>query len=115
MRVTSESLLSEMLGNPSSTHELFEWLRELSFIKRRRRNLSADLAREALAAELRWRNPDWYKELHKRARHYYSARVAQTHGLEQQRLLYDFASCTAIIPSFARCWSGSLAATSRPM
>jgi ATP/maltotriose-dependent transcriptional regulator MalT len=91
VRVTTESLLSEMLGNTSSTHELFEWLRELSFIETSAAGIFPhDLAREALAAELRWRNPDWYKELHKRARHYYSARVAQTHGLGQQRLLYDF-------------------------
>jgi hypothetical protein len=90
-RVTTESLLSEMLGSTSGTHELFEWLRDLSFIETSAAGIFPhDLAREALAADLRWRNPDWYKELHKRARNYYSARVSQTHGLEQQRLLYDF-------------------------
>ncbi len=91
VRVTTESLLGEMLGNTSSAHELFEWLRELSFVETSAAGIFPhDLAREALAADLRWRNPDWYKELHKRARYYYSARVAQTQGLEQQRLLYDF-------------------------
>ena len=91
VRVTTESLLSEMLGGTSSTQELFEWLRELSFIETSAAGIFPhDLAREALTADLRWRNPDWYKELHKRARQYYSARVAQTQGLEQQRLLYDF-------------------------
>ena len=91
VRVTTESLLSEMLGNMAGTHELFEWLRELSFIETSAAGIFPhDLAREALVADLRWRNPDWYKELHRRARHYYSTRVSQTQGLDQQRLLYDF-------------------------
>ena len=91
VRITTEALLSEMLGSNAGTRELFDWLRNLSFIETSAEGLFPhDLAREALAADLRWRNPDWYKELHKRARHYYSARVPQTRGLEQQRLLYDF-------------------------
>jgi hypothetical protein len=91
VRVTTEALLGEMLGNSTGAHELFEWLRELSFIETSAAGIFPhDLAREALVADLRWRNPDWYKELHRRARGYYSTRVAQTQGLEQQRLLYDF-------------------------
>ncbi len=55
-----------------------------------RRHQPGDLAREALAADLRWRNPDWYAELHRRARTYYSTRLQQTHGQEQQRILFDY-------------------------
>ena len=74
-----------------NVHTLFDWLRGLSFIESQADGLFPhDLAREALTVDLRWRNPDWYKELHKRARNYYTARVSQTSGLEQQRLLYDF-------------------------
>jgi hypothetical protein len=66
-------------------------LRGLSFIEASREGLFPhDLAREALLADLRWRNPDWYKELHNRARVYYSTRFQQIHGLEQQRILYDY-------------------------
>ena len=91
VRITTEALLNEMLGSGLGTHELFDWLRGLSFIESSSEGLFPhDLARETLAADLRWRNPDWYKELHKRARNYYAARVQQTHGLEQQRILYDY-------------------------
>ena len=59
----------------ADAHELFEWLRELSFVETGPSGLFPhDLAREALAAELRWRNPDWYAELHRRARGYYATK-----------------------------------------
>ena len=35
------------------------------------------------------RNPDWYVELHHRARKYYTDRLNQTSGLAQQRLMLD--------------------------
>ena len=49
-----------------------------------------DLAREVLIADLRWRNPDWYVELHGRARTYYTSRLEQTQGQEQHRILFDY-------------------------
>ena len=68
IRLITESLLAEMLGVPDA-HELFEWLRGLSFIQSGAHGIFPhDLAREAMSADIRWRNPDWYKELHKRAR-----------------------------------------------
>jgi hypothetical protein len=103
VRVMTEALLVHILRQPDtvaagidtiaaqSTHELFEWLRGLSFVESSREGLFPhDLAREALAADLRWRNPDWYKELHHRARAYYVSHFQQTHGIEQQRILYDY-------------------------
>ena len=96
VRVTTESLLGEMLGISASgttsegVHSLFEWLRELSFIESSPEGLFPhDLARETLATDLRWRNPDWYVELHNRARKYYTDRLRQTSGLTQQRLMLD--------------------------
>lgn len=90
LRLTTEPLLAEMLAMPDA-HELFEWLRGLSFVESGRQGLFPhDLAREALSADLRWRNPDWYAELHRRARTYFAKRVPQTHGPEQQRLLFDY-------------------------
>ena len=89
VRVTTEPVLCEMLANPE-VNDLFEWLHELSFIEPRPGGLFPhDLARDALVADLRWRNPDWYLELHKRARHYYTHRIRVTTGLEQQRALFD--------------------------
>jgi hypothetical protein len=96
VHVTTESLLGEMLGIPSSgttsegVHSLFEWLRALSFIESSAEGIFPhDLARETLATDLRWRNPDWYVELHNRARKYYTDRLNQTSGLAQQRLMLD--------------------------
>ncbi len=90
VRLITESLLSEMLS-ASDSHELFEWLREQSFIESGPMGLFPhDLTREALAADLHWRNPDWYSELHRRARVYYNARLDQTRDQEQQRILMDY-------------------------
>jgi len=96
VRITTEALLGEMLAMPTSgpasegVHALFEWLRNLSFIESSAEGIFPhDLARETLAADIRWRNPDWYVELHNRARKYYTDRLSQTVGLAQQRLMLD--------------------------
>jgi hypothetical protein len=90
VRLTTETLLAQMLNLPD-VHELFNWLRELSFIESGQLGIFPhDLTREVLSADLRWRNPDWYGELHKRARDYYITRLQQTHGQEQHRVLFDY-------------------------
>jgi hypothetical protein len=90
VRVMTEALLAQALNMPDA-HELFDWLRGLSFIESGPRGLFPhDLAREALVMDLRWRNPEWYAELHKRVRQYYGARLQQTRGQEQQALLIDY-------------------------
>lgn len=90
VRLTTESLLAVLLDQ-ADAHDLFAWLRGLSFIESETRGLFPhDLAREALAADVRWRNPDWYAELHRRARAYYMPRVQRGTGQEQRRLLADY-------------------------
>ena len=90
VRVTTEALLDEMLMMGEAVHELFEWLRGLSFVEARSGGLFPhDLARDALVADLRWRNPDWYAELHRRARSYYHRHIESSTGITQQRLLFD--------------------------
>lgn len=90
VRLTTESLLGAMLDT-GDVHELFEWLQGLSFIDLEPRGLFPhDMAREALAAELRWRNPEWYAELHSRARAYYLARLEQSDRRQQRRVLFDY-------------------------
>ena len=89
VRLMTEAILAEMLAIPD-VHELFEWLRGLSFIESDRQGLFPhDLAREALIADVRWRNPDWYAELHRRARNYFTARMQASRSQEQQRVLFD--------------------------
>lgn len=90
VKVMTEALLAEMLKT-SNVHYLFDWLRSLSFIELGQQGLFPhDLARETLVADLHWRNPDWYAELHRRARSYYAGRLQQTAGQEQQRILFDY-------------------------
>jgi hypothetical protein len=90
VRLTTESLLSVMLDR-SDVHELFDWLRGLSCVEAGLYGIFPhDLAREVLLADLRWRNRDWYAELHHRARNYYMNRLGQTQGQEQHRVLFDY-------------------------
>ena len=90
VRLMTESLLAMMLKQQDA-HELFEWLRGLSFIEADRRGIFPhDLAREALTADLKWRDPDGYAELHTRARGYYMQRVQHGAGPDQRRLLADY-------------------------
>ena len=78
VRYTTEPLLSGVLDQPNA-HELFEWLRGLSFVRPGERGATLhDLAREALATDLRWRNPDWHETLHERIRQYYTDRLKRT-------------------------------------
>ncbi|HEX2092977.1 MAG TPA: AAA family ATPase [Longimicrobiaceae bacterium] len=89
-RLTTEALLTEVLDTPE-VPEVFLWLRGLSFVESGPLGLFPhDMVRDALSADLRWRNPDRYAELHGRARAYYSRRLAQTHGREQQIVLSDY-------------------------
>lgn len=89
VRLTTEALLAEMLALEDA-HELFEWLRGLSFIQSGRLGLLPhDLAREVLVADLRWRNLDLYAELHCRARTYYTMRMQQASTQEQQQIIFD--------------------------
>jgi len=109
LHLTTESLLHEMLqpetGQPSahgsahgqaetgqpSSHELFGWLRSLSLMEVGPSGVFPhDMAREAIVADLRWRDPKWYAELHHRARRYYTARLQQTSGRQQQDVLFDY-------------------------
>ena len=95
VRVTTESLLAAMLDLPATAelavHDLFEWLRHLSFMEAGWLGLFPhDLARDVLIADLRWRNPDRYADLHQRARAYYTRRLGQTQGQEQHRILFDY-------------------------
>lgn len=59
-------------------HDLFEWLRDLSFIRPGERGLVLHvLARNALATDLHWRNPEWHDDLHARARQFYADRLKE--------------------------------------
>ncbi|MDX2139869.1 MAG: ATP-binding protein [Chloroflexota bacterium] len=90
VRLMTESLLADMLA-VDDAHAIFEWLQGLSFIDNGVEGVFPhDLAREALASDLRWRNPEWYATLHDRARKHYFQRFQQSTGVLQQRILIDY-------------------------
>jgi hypothetical protein len=88
-RTTNEALLRDGLG-VADAHELFTWLRGLSFIESGPDGLAPhDLAREALVADLRWRDPDEYDRIFRRIQSHVIGRLRATTGRQQQRVLYD--------------------------
>lgn len=90
VRLISEPLLGAML-KLDDPHPIFEWLRDLSFIESERRGLYPhDLAREALAADLRWRDPARQVELHNLARSFYMQRFREGDGRTQRQILSDY-------------------------
>ena len=72
--VTSETLLRAMMGEEAP--ELFAWLREQPFIEPTGAGLFPhDVVREALEADLRWRDPDGFVDMHRTVHQYLVERV----------------------------------------
>jgi hypothetical protein len=89
-RVTTEPLLADVLG-PDEAPELFSWLRELPFVEQGHLGLFPhDLAREVLDADLRWRDPQSYRDLHARIRSSLISRLRASLVLEHQSAYFDF-------------------------
>ena len=83
-RVTTEDLLAEALDGDDAA-KLFDWLRGLSFIEQGADGaFPHDIVRDALEADLRWRDPAGYVDQHRRIRDHVIARMRATSGAEQQ-------------------------------
>jgi hypothetical protein len=88
-RVTTEALLREAL-RLEDAHELFAWLRGLSFMESGPEGVFPhDLARDALEADLRWRDPEGYRRVFRGVRAHISGRLQASQGHEQQRAISD--------------------------
>jgi hypothetical protein len=88
-RVTTEALLREVLGS-AGAHELFTWLRELSFVESGPEGVYPhDLVRDALEADLRWRDPEGYRRVFRGIRGHINGRLQTSRGQEQQRAIAD--------------------------
>jgi hypothetical protein len=88
-RVTTEPLLRDTLALEDA-HEPFGWLRDLSFIEAGPDGLLPhDLARDVLDADLRWRDPDGYRDLFRRVRGHIYAGLKSSRAREQQRSIFD--------------------------
>lgn len=89
VRVTTEALLAAVLG-PDEAHDLFRWLQNLSFIEQGSQGLFPhDLVREVVEADLRWRNPEAYRQMHHQVRLYLRQRYNESQGVEQQHAFLD--------------------------
>jgi hypothetical protein len=88
-RCTTEALLRHVLGE-EEVHDLFSWLRGLSFVESRPDGLAPhDLARDVLDADLRWRDFDSYRRVFERVREHCLAGLRTDRGREQQRAIFD--------------------------
>lgn len=87
VNITTESVLSEVLG-VNSARELFEWLRQLSFIDQHKEGIYPhDIIREALIRDLKWRHPDYYYELYDKTRLYYIDKLNAPDIARQRKML----------------------------
>ncbi len=87
--VTTEKLIEEVLG-AQLAHDLFNWLTTLTFIEKGPAGIYPhDLARDAIAAELHWRNPDWYRHLHIKTQQFFISRLLKQSGEKQRELLFN--------------------------
>jgi hypothetical protein len=99
-RATTEELLAQVLELPDA-HELFDWLRHLSFIEQGQYGLYPhDLAREVLNEDLRWRSPSGRRDLSVRLSTCLHDRFSHARGLEQQRIWFDLFSLYRHNPVF---------------
>jgi len=65
-RATTEAILADVLG-AADVRGLFNWLRGLSFIEHGHEGLFPhDLARDVLHADLRWLDPENFRDLYMR-------------------------------------------------
>lgn len=88
VNVTTEQLIEEVLG-VQLAHELFNWLTTLTFIEKGPAGIYPhDIARDAVASEVHWRNPDWYRHLHIKTQQYYITRLLKKSGESQRALLF---------------------------
>jgi hypothetical protein len=86
---TTEALLAKGL-DVDEVSDLFEWLRQLSFIEQGPLGLFPhDLARDVLDADFRWRNPEGYRQLNERLTTHLHARLLQASEAEQQHIWFD--------------------------
>ncbi len=89
VQFTTEALLAELLGEAEG-YTLFQWLRNLSFIEQGPHGIFPhDLVRDVIDADLRWRNPDAYRQMHRQIRLYLRRLRNNASQAQQQRLFVE--------------------------
>lgn len=90
VRYLTEPLLESVLET-GNVFSLFEWLRQLSFVETGPHGIFPhDAAREAITADLQWRNSKRYKELHRRAQQFYLEELKSKAEESSQSILGNY-------------------------
>jgi hypothetical protein len=90
VRSATEPLLAALLQQENA-HDMFEWLRSLSFVETSREGLIPhDLARKVIVSDLRWRDAERHQGLRTRARKYYTAQLQSSNTQAPERVLFDY-------------------------
>ena len=88
-RVTTAGLLGSVFGDREG-EELFAWLRDVSFMERGSSGVFPhDLARDVIDADLRWRDPGAYRDMHAQVRQHAVRRSSASKGRERWGALAD--------------------------
>jgi hypothetical protein len=107
LRITTEDRLADALMiNDASA--LFEWLRSLSFMESGPTGVFPhDLTRDVIEADLKWRSPERYRQLHDDVRRGIVRQLQRGTIAERQSAFSDLLSCTATTRSCNRSTSGT--------
>ena len=103
-------------------HAVFDWLRNLTFVGSSPRGLVLhDVARAAIEADLRWRDPERYADVHARVRRHYTSQLLLP-GAETALVLGDYVHLyrnnpvvEPLIGSLAGAWRSADLPPARPM
>lgn len=92
VRAVTEPLLAALL-DVDDAHDAFTWLRSLHVTEEGPRGVwPHDLARDVIAADLRWRDSARFETVHARARRFYTARLLDPGpGASMHAVLADYA------------------------
>ncbi len=102
VRLLTEPLLARLIPAGDAA-EMFGWLRRLPFVDSGRAGLHLhDLAKDALTADLEWRDPTRFADLHAGARQFYLDQLAVSGPDAQAALLMDLMFLHAELRPFLR-------------
>jgi hypothetical protein len=103
-RLTTAGLLGTVFGDREGG-DLFTWLRDLSFMEYGPYGLFPhDLVREVIDADLRWRDPAAFREVHVRVRRHLVKRILGSEGREHERAVADLMFLHRANPAASALW-----------
>lgn len=89
-RLTTEELLAAAVSEKDA-HDLFEWLKNLSFSDVSHRGIFLhELARQAIDTDFRWRSPRSHEQMRRRLSDHYSGLLQSGSARHQEEVLKDY-------------------------